>query len=98
MSRSFTPGPTSKITVSASSQRLKLVEQSSPQQVRVCNLGTATVWLAFGDGTVTATTAGIPVPGNEFTEVMTIPPEATHVAAIAAGSTGDIAFTLGVGI
>lgn len=96
--RSSTPGATSNIVVGAASARVKLVESSSPQQVRICNDGTATVWLAFGDSTVTAAAAsGIPVTAGAI-EVVTIPGAATHVAAIAAGATGTIYFTVGAGL
>lgn len=95
--RSYTPGQTVSITVAATSSRVKLIDTSSPTQVRVMNDGTATVWLAFGGSTVAATASGLPVPAGAV-EVLTIPQEATHVAAIAAGSSGIVYFTVGMGI
>ena len=95
----FAPGNTVKITVAAASGRVALQERRGPFQVRVCNLGTATAWIKFGDGTVAATTSDLPIPGNGFTEVITVNPDTAtpYVAAIAAAATGDIAFTLGGG-
>ncbi len=86
---------TVNIDVSSSSQRVQIPNNNS--SVRVMNNGTATVWIAFGDVTVTASLAtGIPV-GPGVTEVLRLP-NASYVAAIAAGSTGKIYFTPGEGI
>jgi len=100
MERAFAPGSTVSITVSGSSQRVLLPTMRGPFQVRICNQGTDPVWLNFGDVTVTATTAGYPVPGNGFTEVITLNPEnsTNYIAAIAGGATGVISFTVGGGI
>lgn len=90
----------SKITVSSSSQRVAI--NGNPDSIRICNLGTATVWIKFGDSTVTAdATNDMPIPGNGFTEVQrygNADGSVLYVAAIAAGSTGDIWFTPGSGI
>lgn len=71
------------------------------QQIRVMNNGTATAWINFGTSAVTATlAAGIPV-GPGVTEVLSVESLGAGVtlyaAAIAAGSTGEIYFTPGVG-
>ena len=90
-------GSTVSITVSASSQR---VDIGNPDSIRIFNSGTATVWIAFGDATVEATTAaGMPV-GPGVTEVVRKPRFGTalYVAAIAAGATGIFYFTPGNGI
>lgn len=69
------------------------------RQVRILNDGTATVWITFGDSTVTATTStGIPIRAGQYPEVLTIPNNVTHVAAIAAAATGIIYFTPGSGV
>lgn len=97
--RPFSPtGSTVSIDVSATSQRVAL---PSCTAVRIMNNGTATAWINFGGSTVTAvTTSSVPV-GPGATEVMSLPAallgEALNVAAIAAGSTGRIYFTPGVG-
>lgn len=89
-----TGGATVNIDVAAASARVAL---SSGDQQWVYNDGSATAWIAFGDGTVTATTStGIPIKSG-FDALMSIPPGATNVAAIAAGATGKIYFTPGAG-
>lgn len=98
--KAFAPlGATVNITVGAASARVAV---GNCDQVRVMNNGTATVWIAFGDGTVTTTTgAGMPV-GPGVTEVLSVPLNlvgaAPNIAAIAAGATGIIYFTPGTGL
>jgi hypothetical protein len=102
--RSFMPeqAQTVNITVGAASARVALGTNPGIDQVRVMNNGTATVWINFGDSTVTASaTTGIPVaPGA--TEVFTMPSNmdevVAYMAAIAAGATGIIYATPGAGI
>ena len=97
----FAPGSTtSTITVAATTALVELPARRGAFQLRICNLGTETAWISWGDGTVEATTSDYPVPGNGFTEVITINPDtsAPYIAAIAAGATGDISFTIGGGI
>lgn len=91
-------GKTVNISVSSSSQR---VEVGACGSVRVMNNGTATVWVDFGDVTITAaTTTSFPV-GPGVTEVLSFPRSVDgarrYAAAIAAGSTGSIYFTPGEG-
>lgn len=93
---------TANIDVAATTGRVKLGDIVGPLQVRIFNAGTATAWIKFGDVTVTAdTTNDIPV-GSGVTEVLSVNPPVTggalYVAAIAAGATGKIYFTPGVGI
>lgn len=93
-------GSTVNIDVSASSQRIAVSATGGNEQIRVMNNGTATVWIAFGDSSVTAALTDIPV-GPGVTEVLTLPLPASgpmNVAAIAAGSTGKIYFTRGSGV
>ena len=85
---------TVNIDVAAASARVLL---NPGAQIRVMNNGTATAWIKWGDVTVAAVLANdIPV-GPGVTEVLTPPVDATYVAAIAAGATGKIYFTPGVG-
>lgn len=101
--RPFSPaitGRTVSINVSNTSQAVS-IGADAPDSVRVMNNGTATVWIAFGDSSVTAsTTTNMPV-GPGVTEVFTfrnangLP---LFAAAIAAGSTGLIYFTPGTGL
>jgi hypothetical protein len=67
--------------------------------VRVYNAGTATIFLAFGDVTVTATTAGYPVPSGAI-EVITVPnvAAAPNVAGITASGTATVYITPGAGL
>lgn len=99
MPNPFRPaGSTVNIDVSGSSQAVLI---GSCDSIRIMNDGTATVWLRFGDATVTATTAtGMPV-GPGVTEVIEFEQglgQPISVAAIAAGATGKIYFTPGIGI
>lgn len=93
------PNGTVNIDVSSSNQRVK-VSESRSCQVEVVNDGTATVWIAVGDVSITAaTTTGHPVRSGT-TEVLSCdsPTGAPiYIAAIAAGSTGKIYFTPGLG-
>lgn len=94
------PAGTVNIDVSASNQRV-LITQDAANAVRVMNNGTATVWIEFGDVTVTATTTtGLPV-GPGTTEVLRFRNDSgapLYAAAIAAGATGRVYFTPGNGI
>ena len=105
MSVPFRPSyaATVSINVSSSSQAVQIqpTGTTGTWQVRIVNDGTATVWLRFGDAGVAATipngstAGGFPLPAGAI-EVLTV--VGTHVAAIAAGSTGSIYFTPGQGI
>jgi len=95
-----TVNATANIDVSAASQRVLVSLDQGPLSVRVMNNGTATVWINFGDATVTASlTTGVPV-GAGVIEVFTFDNTgqgAIYAASIAAGSTGKIYFTPGRG-
>lgn len=88
---------TANITVSGSSQRVLL--GTSVPAIRIMNNGSGTVWVNFGDVTVTATTGtGMPV-GPGVTEVIKYEGNgsAVYAAAVAADATGIIYFTPGLG-
>ena len=91
---------TVNIDVAAASARVSLAVMllNNFPQIRVYNAGTATAWFAFGDSTVTADTADIPI-GPGVIEVFTITDKTgtLYAAAIAAGATGKIYFTPGGG-
>lgn len=100
---SFAPNKvaTVSIVVAATTANVQMLATGTTGTtgVRVMNNGSATVWVNFGDNTVTATvpsgaTAGsIPVgPGAAVDLIVT----GTHAAAIAAGATGSVYFTPGV--
>ncbi len=101
MATPFQPQPakTVNIDVSAASQRVAIA--GAPGSVRVMNNGTATVWIDFGDVTVTSAVAtGMPVgPGvTEVLSFLNLTATTFYVSAIAAGATGKIHFTPGSGI
>lgn len=89
---------TANIDVSSSSQSVAV--GNAKASIRIMNNGTATVWVNFGPSTVTASlTTGMPV-GPGVTEVISYRggDVAVYAAAIAAGSTGKIYFTPGLGV
>lgn len=92
---------TVNIAVAAASARVAIPGLATgTSQVRVYNAGSAIAWVEFGDVTITAAVAtGIPIPPGAI-EVLTIPQVsgAPYVAAIAAGATGSIYFTPGMGV
>lgn len=95
------PASTVNIDVSSSSQRVAISGEET--EIRIMNDGTATVWLNFGDSTVTASvSSGFPVGAGVVevlsTKKMNVNRSGMNIAAIAAGSTGKIYFTRGVGI
>ena len=94
-----TPGATVNIDVSASTQRV-LITPDSANSIRVMNNGSATVWIGFGDVTVTATLATAMPVGPGTTEVLRFSNKsgsALYATAIAAAATGKIYFTPGTG-
>lgn len=94
-------GATVSIAVSSSTQPLKITRQDGRCDVRVYNSGTATVWIDFGDSTVTTSAAtGMPIPAGAVCGFNTPKPynDGLYVAVIAAGATGTVYFTPGVGI
>jgi hypothetical protein len=93
------PGATVNIDVASTTANVQVTTEAVPCQVRVMNNGTATAWIRFGtDNTVAATLAASVPVGPNGTEVFTTKGGPVWVAAIAAGSTGKIYFTPGVGI
>lgn len=91
---------TVNINVGATTDRVQISVEKGDTDIRVANLGTAPVWIRFGNSTVVATTTtDMPVPAGAV-EVLGIPPKsaALYVAAIAAGATGRIYFTPGEGL
>lgn len=97
--KSFTARPAGQknINVSSSSQRVALGTSGACDQCRIHNDGTATVHIEFGDSTIAAGIGTSISVGAGTTEVLGCR-GATHVAAIAAGSTGYIRFNPGTGI
>jgi hypothetical protein len=103
MIRPFQPlaAATKNIAAGAASASAQIVNAPGDIiQVRIVNNGSATTWIAFGDSTVTASlTADIPI-GPGVIEVLTVqcPAGPLFAAVIAAGATGNVYFTPGVGL
>lgn len=103
--RAFAPGGNGlapkRITISAVTQSVNLGNRNGPTQVRICNMGTAAVYIKAGGSDVTAALTDLTIPPNGFTEVQTFSPGANgdlYIAAIAAGATGVIEFAIGEGV
>lgn len=99
----FTPRPrgTRSITVTASSQAVKLTDTVGVISVRIYNADTQDVFIAFGEsGAVAATTSGVPIPAGAI-EVMQVRTAGGPLYAAAIGTAANsknIYFTPGSGI
>jgi len=82
------------LAVTTASARAQLDPHSSV--VRVINDGASTAFLHFGDATVTANTAKMPIKAGA-TETFTTG-AASHVAAVTASGTTNLYFTNGEGL
>lgn len=103
MESAFAPrnNGTVNINVSGTSQRVLVGKRNSAMSVRIHNAGTAMVWIAAGDSTVTAQSSNDVPVGPGLYEVLTFSPSQNgdlYIAAIAAGATGLIYFTQGEGL
>lgn len=94
----FTPSSTSvTLSVTDASARVPLAGVGQNQALIFSPAASDVAFVAFGDSTVVATTAGMAIPPG-FNRVITIPPNATHIAGIAgATDTATIYLTLGDG-
>lgn len=93
--KTFAPaGATVSATAGTTSARLTLDQFSSV--VRMRQAGTAECYIKFGDSTVVATTADMPVASGS-TELFT-KGSTTHVAFITSSGTALISFTNGEGL
>lgn len=101
-----TDGSTVTIAATTTSGRHILGGQPSPGgqrfQLRVVNDGTTVGYIKFGDSTVTATTADIPILGGSTSVLsVTVPDILTtglYVAVKMASGTANLYFTTGAGI
>ena len=92
----FTPGgATATLAVTAASANVAL-NRSGANQVLVLNLGDAEAFVDFGDSDKTAATTDTPVPAGGWI-MLSIPPAATHLAAITASGTATLRATPGDG-
>lgn len=98
--RSFRPlAPTQNLPVTAVAQTLTLADGVGTRAVRLVNVGTQTIFLAFVGATEsTATLAtSIPLPAGQ-TEVFTIGNDVTGISAIANASGSTLYATVGEGL
>jgi len=100
MIHNFSPygADTVNITATTSSNRVALNLPTAPvnPDVRIYNAGTVPVFIVFGDSTVTATTARMPIPPGAV-EVFTMGAQATHMAGITASGSAVVYATTGRG-
>lgn len=98
--RAFRPlAATQNIVVTASAQTVTLNYSVGTFAMRLCNVGTQTVFVLFGETSQTAATVtnAIPIPSGQ-TEIFTLPLGTTTFSVIA-GSTGSTLYTtIGEGI
>ncbi|ABK44231.1 conserved hypothetical protein [Magnetococcus marinus MC-1] len=96
--QAFAPGPTSSIAVSESSQSVLIGGDGA--QVMVTNSGAAVVFIAFGQGSVTASVGDTPILPGSVQVFSRSPRMHTHAAALCAAgqSSHSIYFTSGGGI
>lgn len=79
-------------SISATTTSARTAYPASPLSgVEIVNLGSATVYVASGDSTVTATTANRPVHPN-WPRIFYRKPEDTHLAAITSTGTATVVF------
>lgn len=99
--RAFRPfGDTQNIAVTTSAQTINLVYLFGTRAIRVCNIGTQTIFFVINDGT-SSNTASIntstPVPAGN-TEIFTLPTGATSISVIAASAGSTFYVTEGEGL
>lgn len=94
----FTPIATAPaFTCTSPSSRQALgVTSTAQQQLELQNTGTATVFFAWGDVTVTAAATSYPVPLGQ-SKLVTVGAGVTHVACFASSGSHTTYATLGAG-
>lgn len=99
--RAFRPlADTQNIVVTATAQPLTLNYQIGTNAMRVCNIGTQTVFVFVNDATSAKTatvTTAMPIPAGN-TEVFTLGNGATNLSVIAAGVGSTLYVTQGEGL
>lgn len=103
MNKAFAPLSAAAVSISATSSSASAAlspnDTQGPKALRVVVLGTgaSAVFIAWGAGSATATTASIPMLANTV-ETFTIPGTATHIAAITASGTATVYVHVGEGV
>lgn len=90
--KNFVPSTTTSVSATTSSARALV---GAGPSVRLYNAGSATVFVAFGTDSVTATTSDMPVPAGTI-EVLERGAN-THLAALTASGTATLYVTAGLG-
>ncbi len=92
-------GDTENMAVAATTASVAVTRSGMGlQALRLVNAGTQTVFIALGTSTVTATTtASMPLVAGAV-EIIALPKEVTHVAAIAGATGSTLYITTGEGI
>lgn len=99
--RAFRPlADTQNIVVTATAQPLTLNYQIGTNAMRVCNIGTQTVFIVINDATSAKTSTvaiGMPIPAGN-TEVFTLGNGSTSLSIIAATTGSTLYVTQGEGV
>lgn len=85
------------VTTTTGSVALTAPGGSGGSDVRLYNAGGSLVFVAFGSSTVQAAVTSLPLPAGQ-TEVFSVGPGSTHVAAITASGTATLYATTGRGV
>lgn len=102
--RPFRPVDQATVSISVTSLSARVALAATTTEYLLCNLGTDTVFVRFGDSAITATvpsgaTGGsLPVAAGTVMIVQAPITAPTHVAAIAASTTATLYITAGEGI
>lgn len=97
MMNPFTPGASALLAVTDVTGSVALPAAGAMQVLIYSPAANDLLFIKFGSSTVVAAVTDIAIPPG-FNRIFTIPPEATHVAAIAgSGDTGTLYFTRGDG-
>lgn len=99
--RAFRPlADTQNVVVTGSAQTLTLNYQIGTNAMRVCNIGSQTVFIVINDATSAKTaiaTTSMPIPSGN-TEVFTLGNGAINISVIAAGTGSTLYVTQGEGL
>jgi hypothetical protein len=90
----FTPAANASISVTTTTGNAAIAGTGAT--LRLANVTAQECFVAVGGSTVAATTGGFSVPGNSQVFI-SIPNEATHVAAITGSSTATLRISRGDG-
>lgn len=95
--RAFRPlAPTQNLAVGTAPQTITLNFQLGTPQVRLCNIGTQTVFINV-DGAAADVTTGVPLPAGQ-TEIFRLATNTASISAIAAAIGSTLYTTVGEGL